>query len=640
MSPRARFVAAALLLAASGCSNAPEPKARPYERGLAALAAGQPREAKAAFIEAIRADPGNARLRVDQARAYLLLGDAIAAEAELKRAHRLGIRDGETHHLAAHAFLLHGDADRAIGEADLAPPAHAAYAARIRSLALAAKGENEAAAAAFDQAVMLAPRDSQVWTELAWFRRNIGEIGGAIVAADKAVDFGPRNVEALVLRGELTRGQYGLSAALIWFDRALEVDPKYVPALSERAATLADLGHMKAMLQDTRTLIALHPRNPTAHYLQALLAARAARYDLAASILARAGNQLEGLPGGLLLAGIVELETGKTEKAVAHLQRLVAIQPENLKARRILGTALWRAGDSSAAVEILKPLADRPDADPYVLTLVARALDREGDVEAAALYLARAADPRRRTASAILAEPVDDETLEAYRRAAAERPGYAPLQIRLIRALLGRGHGDEALDRARALQEANPGAPDAHMLAGDALGLTGDREGAAAAYRLAANLAFTEPVALRLIEALRNKGDSANASRVLELFLQQNPQNVPAQILAADAMLQAGQWDDAIDIYEQLRERIGNGDATLLNNLAWAYAQKGDYRRAIPMARHAWELDPNNPVTSDTYGWLLYKSGRDKALAMTLIGQAARGAPSDLDFRALLSREG
>ena len=111
-------------------------------------------------------------------------------------------------------------------------------------------------------------------------------------------------------------------------------------------------------------------------------------------------------------------------------------------------------------------------------------------------------------------------------------------------------------------------------------------------------------------------------------------------VLLAGRRMQARDWAGAITIYEDLRRRIGNNDATILNNLAWAYAQKGDYRRAIPMARHAWELDPNNPVTSDTYGWLLYKSGRDKALAMTLIGQAARGAPSDLDFRALLSREG
>ena len=640
MIPRARIVAGALFLAAAGCSNAPEPKDKADERGPAALSADNPRAAKAALIDAVKAKPNDAPLRLALARTYLLLGDAIAAEAELARAHRLGMSEEETRHLSAHAFLLHGDPDRAIAEADLALPAHAVYAARIRALASAATGDNEGAAAAFDQALMLAPADGQVWTDLARFRRNIGEIGGAIVAADKAVEFAPRSAEALVLRGELTRSQYGLAASLIWYDRALEVDPKYVPALSERAATLADLGRMKAMLEDTRALLAIAPRNPTAHYLQALLAARAAKYELAATILARAGNLLEDLPGALLLAGIVALETGKTEKAVAHLQRLVAMQPENLKARRLLGSAQWRLGDGEAALATLRPLADRPDADPYVLTLVARALDREGDVEAASLYLARAADPRRRTASAVIAEAVDDETLDTYRRVAAEKPGDAGLQIRLIRALLGRGEGGEALDRARALQEANPGAPDAHMLAGDALGLTGDREGAAAAYRLAANLSFTEPVALRLIEALRNIGDSAGASRVLELFLQQNPQNVPAQILAGDAMLQAGQWDDAIDIYEQLRERIGNGDATLLNNLAWAYAQKGDYRRAIPMAQRAWELDPNNPVTSDTYGWLLYKSGRDKALAMTLIGQAARGAPSDRDFRALLSGKG
>ena len=177
----------------------------------------------------------------------------------------------------------------------------------------------------------------------------------------------------------------------------------------ERAATLGDLGRMKAMLEDTRALIAVAPKNPTAYYLQALLAARAAKYELAGTILARAGSILEDLPAALLLTGVVELETGKAEKAVSHFQRLVAMQPENVKARRLLGAAQWRLGDSAAAIATLRPLADRPDADPYVLTLVARALDKEGDQDAASLYLARAADPRRRTASAILAEPVDDE---------------------------------------------------------------------------------------------------------------------------------------------------------------------------------------------------------------------------------------
>jgi tetratricopeptide (TPR) repeat protein len=167
--------------------------------------------------------------------------------------------------------------------------------------------------------------------------------------------------------------------------------------------------------------------------------------------------------------------------------------------------------------------------------------------------------------------------------------------------------------------------------------MMGDHQAAATAYRQAANISFTEPVAMRLVEAMRRSGDSAGAARVLELFLQQNPRNVPAQMLAANTLLQTGHWDDAIDIYENLRGRLGNRDATLLNNLAWAWSQKGDYGRAIPYARRAWELDPNNPTTADTLGWLLYKSGRDKAQGLALIEQAGRGAPSDREIRRHLA---
>jgi predicted Zn-dependent protease len=69
---------------------------------------------------------------------------------------------------------------------------------------------------------------------------------------------------------------------------------------------------------------------------------------------------------------------------------------------------------------------------------------------------------------------------------------------------------------------------------------------------------------------------------VLGLFLQQNPQNVSAQIMAANSYLLAKQWPQAIAHYEAVRKRIGNGDATLLNNLAWAYSQAGDFDRALP----------------------------------------------------------
>jgi len=209
--------------------------------------------------------------------------------------------------------------------------------------------------------------------------------------------------------------------------------------------------------------------------------------------------------------------------------------------------------------------------------------------------------------------------------------------VRLISAMLARGLGDEALARARRLQAENPGAPEVHMLVGDALGVRGDFAGAAEQYRRAANLAFSEPVAIRLIEALQRSGQQAAADQVLGLFLRQNPRNIPAQILIASRMMQTEDWAGAIRVYESLRARIGNNDATILNNLAWAYSEVGDYDRAVPLARRAWSLDRDNPATADTLGWILFKSGTNRAAGLALLERAARGAPSDAAIQRRLA---
>jgi putative PEP-CTERM system TPR-repeat lipoprotein len=627
---------AALLGGTAACSNAPSGAGGAqgaYGRGVAALAKGQPREARIEFLNAIKANPNDGRIRLAQARTYLLLADGVAAEAEIARARALKVPVAETHHLMAEAYLLQKRTQEATAEAAKAPPAYAAYAARIRGRAFMALGDAAQAGAAFEQAVAAGPNDSLVWTDVARFRRGTSDIAGAVAAADKAVQLDARNTDALSLRGELTRTQYGLAAAIPWFDRALQIDPNHVPALVERAATLGDLGRMKEMLAETRKILTIQPNNPVAYYLQAMLAARAKKFDLARSLFQRTGGALDDKPAGMLLASAIEFETGNAEQAIARLQKLVGAQPDNVKARRLLAASQWRLGDAAGTIQTLRPLADRPDADSYVLTLIGKAYDKQGNTDLAARYLARAAEPQRRTATALLDAPVDDARLAQLRHKLDVSPKDAQAQIQLVRALLGRGLGAEALQRAQSLQAGNPGVPDAHVLVGDARGILGDYKGAVEEYRKAANLSFTEPVAMRLIEALRNSGNSTGAARVLELYLAQNPQNVPAQLLAANAFLQAKQWDGAISVLERVRKRVGDRDATLLNNLSWAYLEKGDYNRAVPIARKAWELDKKNPATADTYGWLLYKSGRDRTQGLALLEQASRGAPSDSQIR-------
>ncbi|HEY0043337.1 MAG TPA: tetratricopeptide repeat protein [Allosphingosinicella sp.] len=636
MKKHTLLITAALLLGTAACSSGTGSPDGAYERGMAALAEGQPRVARIEFMNAIKANPNDAKLRIVQAQTYLQLNDGVAAEAEIGRARALGTPVAETAHLLAHALILQEKPDAAIAEANKAGPKYAAYAARMRGRAYIALNDQPKAAEAFNQALAASPRDSQLWTDILRFRRASGELGGAIEAADRAVSLDPKNIDALQLRGELTRSQYGLAASLPWFDRALQIDPEHVPSLVERAATLGDMGRMTEMLAETRKVLAIAPDHPVAFYLQAMLAARAKKFELARSLYQKTGGRFDDQPAGMLLASAIEFETGAAEQAIARLQKLVGAQPDNVKARRLLAAAQWRKGDAPGTIQTLRPLAERPDADAYVLTLIGKAYTKQGDTQQASIFLARAAEPGRRSTTALIANPVDDSKLDVMRRNADAKPGEPNLQIQLIRALLGKGMGDEALQRARRLQGSHPGAPDAHVLVGDALGIRGDYAGAAAEYRKAANIAFTEPVAMRLVEALHNSGNAAGAAQVLQLFLQQNPQNVPAQVLAANSFLQAKQWDGAIRIYENLRKRLGDRDATVLNNLAWAYSEKGDYDSAIPVARKAWELDRKNPATTDTLGWLLYKSGQDKAQGLALLVQAARGAPSDAQIRAHL----
>jgi len=624
------FVIALFLLLAA-CS----PSGTAYERGLVAFEAGDMRTARVELLNALQANPDDGQARLLHARVALALGDGVAAEAELGRARQSGVPVGETRHLFAHARLLQGDARGALAEAEQAPPHHAAYAARMRARALAVLGDG-GAGAEFERALRLGPTDSATLTDVARFRRERGDLAGALQAADRAVALGPRNADALMLRGELTRGQYGLAAALPWFDRALEVDPGHLNARLERAITYGELGRMSEMLADAREV---HRLNGGAHarafYMQAVLAARAGDFELARAIYNRTNGAFTASPAGMLLESGIDFGMGNVEQAARRLTRLVVMQPGNRKARRLLAAAQWRMENFAAVADTLRPIVERPDADSYSLALMGRVLARRGDAAGASAYLARAAAPQR-SASAI--DPLSSRDFEMLRRAVAERPNDGPLEVRLISALLARGIGAEALARAQRLQAANPGAPEVHMLVGDALGLRGNFRAAAEQYRRAANLAFSEGVALRLIEALRRSGQGQAADGVLATYLGQNPRSVPAQLLMAARRMETQDWAQAIAIYEALRVRLGNNDATILNNLAWAYGESGDYARAVPLARRAWALDRDNPATADTLGWLLFRSGADRVGGLALLEQAARGAPSDGAIRQRLER--
>jgi tetratricopeptide (TPR) repeat protein len=480
----------------------------------------------------------------------------------------------------------------------------------MRARALADLGDYAGAAQAFGAATAITPRSVDLWADIARFRLRRGDRLGAIRASDHAVALDRNNVDALVLKGELVRDQYGLVASLSWFEKALTIDRLDLDAQLEQAATLGDLGRTQEMLAVTRAIQALDPTNPRAFYLQAVLAARARNFVLADKLIDQIGGTLDDVPGMLLLKGTVAHQLGNFSEAADALGRLVELQPDNATARRLLASTQWRLGDFDAVTATLAPIAD----DSYALTLMARAYEALGDRQTAAGYLDRAANLHASVPLGLPVQPRDDEA-------------GASATVALARRLLASGDVRQGLDVALALQRDNPGAPDAHMLAGDAWTAAGRPMAAVEAYRRAANLRFSETIALRMIAALSRAGRSGEAVRVLDLFLSQNPASVRARMLQADLLMARGRFADAASTLEYLRQRSGDGDVAIASNLAWCYYRMDRIADAIAIADQAYRLAPSNPRITHSYGWILHKSGRNPRGALALLRQAAAQAP-------------
>lgn len=553
---------------------------------------------------------------IAQGRAALARGDAITAQLRFETAVKGGVPLGDVRHLLAHAYLLQGNAPRVreLANAEKILPPYRAYAARMRA-GVAADGAAALRELAF--AAQLAPEDTLIWSDIARARFGTGDVAGALAAADRAVALDPQNVDALIQSGNLLRDRYGYAAALPWYERALSVQPGNIAAMLERAATLGELGRNRDMLAQTRAVLVADSGNAQAFYLQAVLAARAGDWGLARSILYRIGPQLNGVPGFHLLAGVVDLAQGSEEQALNNLRAVVERQPDNMIARRLLGRTLWSSGDDRGAIDTLRPIADRPDADSYTLTVMGRACEHLGDRAAAGRYLDRAAQPLRPAATSF---------------AAAGRGPVADM-----RQLVALGRVGEAIDIAQGIERANPGSPGAMMLVGDTLGAAGRWRDASEAYRRAANLQFSEGIALRLIDALRRAGDSAAALAVVNVFVTQYPKSIAARLLASDAALAGKQWDRAGGLLDGVRAALGDRNATVLNNLGWVRSNQNRGGDAVTLARAAYLLNPNSPPVAASYGWFANNTG-DRATGVALLEKAVALAPDIPAYRARLAK--
>jgi tetratricopeptide (TPR) repeat protein len=585
--------------------------------GCGGVRSDAPRQAfearRAALQDAIVDNPQAIAERVELARVAIQLGDGVGAEAAVNGALAAGGNAAALRPLLARAFAMQGEGQRALETIDGGEiiPDMFGEAAWVAGDVHLSNGDLDAARDAYDRAVRELPRSSALWVDVARFRNANADTAGARDAVDYAIELDKANSAALAYKANLIRTADGLKASLPWYDQALVADPDNIDALIDQAATLGDLGHYRDMLVALRRAATVVPGDPRLFYLQAVLAARADNYRLARSLLQRTRGAIDGEPGFMLLSAVVELELGGEAVAATWADRLLADQPGNFTARRILAAATWADGDADGAIEALLPIVDRTDADSWSLLLAARAASELGRRGEAADYLTRAATLTRGEAVPFAA----DYDYGLLSRSADGEPLNPALAIPAIAADISNGNGAQAIARATRLRDANRGVADAHILLGDAALAGGRFDLAVQAYRTARDLEASERTTLRLANALFRAGDAAGSGAAILALRDSQPSSIAADRLGGHLAMDLAHWDEAIEHFERVRDRTGDRDAVVLRELARAWAARGDDVRALALIDRAYRLQPLNAGIMRIYADLLWKRGNRQAAA-------------------------
>jgi predicted Zn-dependent protease len=342
------------------------------------------------------------------------------------------------------------------------------------------------------------------------------------------------------------------------------------------------------MLEISRRMVELDPRHPRAYFLQAVLAARAGQDDLARRLLWRTDGAYDDVPAGQLLAGILELRAGTPALAVEQFDALARKQPDNARVAMLLGRALLAAGEAGEVVARFGPAAARPDATPYLLTLVGRAHEQLGARAEAARYLDRASAVGS-TALGVL--PVAADGAVPARGAIDNAESAVPP----LRTLLAQGRTGEARAFAARLGEHFRGSADVARLRGDVALLARDPRAALAHYAQAAAIRRDFPLVERLAAAELLLGRRDAAFALVADHVARNPADGSALALLGRMHAGRGEWGRALVLLGHAR-RLGGGaeDPRLLADLAQAELSAGDADAARATARRAYTLQRAN----------------------------------------------
>ncbi len=552
---------------------------------------------------ALQQDPNMLAAHVLLGRALLEKGQPDSAEVEFDKSLTLGVDRAEIAIARAQAYAYQGKYRRLLDTVPLdgLAPLVRQGVLSIRANAQMELGDLKASRQSLEQAYAITatkpPHLILIDANLS-FREGKPQIARGLI--DQAIKLDPKSAPFWNFRATISHSENDFKAALSDYNKALVLDPKYLTARLARASLLMDMAQDKQAELDLQYLQREYPEDPRGLYLGALLserqhdsaAAKKALHDLTKVLDPVSPEILNQSSQLLLLGGLAHFSLNQTEQAASYLQRLLALDPKHIAARKLMGALLLKEGNSNAAIEVLTPAVNATPDDANGLSLLASAYMAQKDFRKASALLERAAQvtggaPQFESSLgfSLLGGGQVNQGLEHLTQAFRKDPGQPQVGAALAILHIKRGQPRQAVQVAEAMTRREPNSPLALNLLGVTRVAANDRAGGRAAYEKAVTADHNfMPARLNLAKLDVMEGKHDVARERLAAILKEQPNNTQAMAELANVEESLGRLDAAILQLQKVHSLEPKNISPGLH-LAEIYLRKGESEKALNLAK-------------------------------------------------------
>lgn len=683
------LLASLFLVGLGGGASAADSKASKYYED--ALVRYEKKDLDGAIIQlknALQIDRNMLPVQVLLGKALLRNGDVVAAEVALNEALRIGVNRAEVVIPLAQSFMAQGKQKLIFDQPQFnlagLPPAVQLQLLLVRAAASTDMGDTRGAFKAIEEARIIDPRSPAVWLAEVPVRIRINQTKEALDAAERGLSLAPESSDGWYQKGTVLHTTGDLRGALAAYDRSLKSDSENTEALIARAGIYIDLGQLAPASKDLTELRRLSPVEPRAAYLQALLAERDNKPDVAKAALKEVVELIDPVPiefikyrpQVLMLNGLAHFGLNEREKAQQYLELFQKAQG-NMPTAKLLAQLYLAQNNVDRAIEVLEVYLKAQPTDGQAMTLLGKALMSKGQNARATALMQKALQskdsPEFRTVlgMSLLRSGQAGNAVTELEAALKKDPLQTQAATSLISIYLANGQAAKAAILAEALAKRFPTSAVFHNLLGMAKGEAGNISASKAAFEQSIKLdgGYVQPkinlarveIATRAYEsaALRLgailKADERNIDAMGEMATLSARRGLPAEtqrwlekatdlsgprevrwgVALSEFHLLAGRSGPALDSIKKVSAKAPE-DLTVLLAYAKAQTATGDLVGAKSTLTTATRVADYNP-TPQVQIALLQLSANNLGGAAYSLEKALSSQPDFLPALALLA---